>query len=131
MPKDGAFTNQIQTKCLCYSCFVLQCVSRSKGRCCAWHKEQFCTVGPVQWNIASDLADGKPWVSMTLSRKGFTMPTHVNFLALGLSTNVPLTLITSWLLALYARRVLYIMVNRKHMASQKLSARLSWSRGIV
>ena len=85
---------------------------------CAWHEEQFSTVGPVPWNSASDLADGKPWVSMPLSRKGFTMPTHVIFLALGLSTNISLILITSWLFALYARKALCIIVICMLMASQ-------------
>ena len=31
------------------------------------------------WNGASGLADGKPWVSMPLSLKGFTMLIHVTF----------------------------------------------------
>ena len=39
-----------------------------------------------------DLADGKPWISMLLSRIGSTIPTRVTFLTFGLSTNVPLTL---------------------------------------
>ena len=30
-PKGGAFTNQIETKWMCYNCFVLQCMSRLKA----------------------------------------------------------------------------------------------------
>ena len=63
------------------------------------------TAGPVPQNGAGDLADRKPRVSMPLSWNKFTIPTHVTFLAFGLSTNVRLTLI-SWLLALYAGSML-------------------------
>ena len=53
-----------------------------------WHEERFYTAGPVSRNGASDLANAKPWVSMLLSWNEFTIPTHVTFLAFGLSTNV-------------------------------------------
>ena len=66
------------------------------------------------------LADGKPWVSMPLSRNVFTMPTRVTNLVFGISTNVPLVLLTSWLLALYAQSVLCIMANRTYMALQTI-----------
>ena len=65
-----------------------------------WHEEWFYTAGPVPWNGASDLPDGKPWISMLLSRNGFTILSPVTFLAFGLSTNVPLMLLISWLLTL-------------------------------
>ena len=98
-----SFTNQIQTEWMCYNCFVLWCVSKSKmPLACVWHKERLYTAGPVPRNCADGLADGKPWVSMPLSWNGFTMPTHVINLAFGISTNVPLALLTSWLLTLYA-----------------------------
>ena len=61
--------------------------------------KRFYTAIPVPRNGVADLADGKPWISMPLSRNGFTIPTHVTFLMLGLSTIVPLTLLISWLLA--------------------------------
>ena len=52
-------------------------------------------------NAAGCLADIKPWISKPLSWNGFTILTHVTFLTLSLSTNVPLPLLISWLLALY------------------------------
>ena len=108
-PEGGVFTNQIQTEWMCYNCFVLWCVSGLKvPLACVWHKEQFCTVGPVLWNSAGGLADGKPRVSMPLSRKGFTMPTCITFLAF---QSLSLALLTSWLLTLYARSAVYIMAN--------------------
>ena len=120
IPESRAFTNQIQTKCICYNCFVLQCLSVSKVHlACARHEEQFSNVGPVPCNSVSDLDDGKRRVSMLLSWNRFTMPTHVTFLALGLSTSIPLTIITTWLLALYAWKALCILVNCMLMASQK------------
>ena len=102
------FTNQIQTEWRCYNCFVLWCVSGSKvSLACVWHEEaeRFYTAGPVPWNGADELADGKPWVSMPLNWSEFTIPTRVTFLAFRLSTNVRLTLLISWLLALYAQSV--------------------------
>ena len=72
-PEGGVFTNQIQTKWMCYNYFVLWCVSRSKASlACVWHEEQFYTAGPVPRNGMGGLADGKPRVSMLLSQKGFT-----------------------------------------------------------
>ena len=73
---------------------------------CVWHEERFYTAGPVSRNGVGELADGKPWVFMPLNWNEFTIPTHVTFLAFGLSTNIHLTLLISWLLALYARSVL-------------------------
>ena len=87
----------------------------------------FYTAGPVLQNGAGGLADGKPWVSMLLSRNGFTMLTRVTFLVFAFSINVPLMLLTSWLLALYAQSVLCIIVNRTCMALQHSYARPSWS----
>ena len=69
---------------------------------CVWHEERFYTAGPVPWNGASELADGKTWVSMPLSWNEFTIPTRITLLAFGLSTNVRLTLLNSWPLTLYA-----------------------------
>ena len=103
MAKGGVFTNQIQTEWMCYNCFVLWCVSGSKvPLACVWHEEIFYTAGPVSRNSAGGLADGKPWVSMLISWNGFTMPTRITNLVFRISTNVPLALLTSWLLALYA-----------------------------
>ena len=59
-----------------------------------WHEGQFYTVGPVLWN-AGGLADRKSWVSMLLSWNGFTMLTHITFLAFGLSKNIPFILLIS------------------------------------
>ena len=42
---------------------------------CVWHEERFYTAGPVSWNGAGDLADGKPLVSMPLSWNEFTILT--------------------------------------------------------
>ena len=53
-------------------------------------------------NSAGGLADGKPWASMPLSQNGYTMPTRVTNLTFEISANLPLVLLTSWLLALYA-----------------------------
>ena len=126
MPEGTEFINQIQTEWMCYNCFVLWCVSESKvPLACIWHEEQFYTADRVLWNGAGGLADGKPWVSMPLSGKRFTMPTHITFLAFGLSINVPLMLLTSWLLALYAQSVFCIMANHMCMALQQSSARPS------
>ena len=92
---------------MCYNCFVLWCVSGSKAPlACFWHDKRFYTAAPVPRNGVGDLADGKSWVSMPLSWNEFTIPTRVTFLAFGLSTNVPLTLLISWLLALHAQSVL-------------------------
>ena len=76
-----------------------------------WHEEQFYTAGPVMWNSAGGLADRNFWVSMPLNQNGFIMPTRVTNLAFGISTNVPLVLLSSWLLALYAQSTLCIMIN--------------------
>ena len=95
-PEGGTFTNQIQTEWICYNCFVLWCMSGSKvPLACVWHEKRFYTAGPMLRNNAGGLSDGKPWVSMLLSRNGFTMPTHVTNLAFVISTNVPLALLTS------------------------------------
>ena len=48
---------------------------------CVWHKERFYTAGPVPRNGVSDLADGKPWVSMPLSWNDFTILTRITFVA--------------------------------------------------
>ena len=121
-------TNQIQTEWMYYICFVLWCVSRSKALlACVWHEEWFYTAGPVPQNGASDLADGKPWVSMLLSWNGFTILSPVTFLVFRLSTNVPLMLLISWLLTLYARSLLSIMADHTFMTLQWLSARPSRS----
>ena len=79
---------------------------------CVWHEERFYTAGPVSRNGAGELADGKPWVSMLLSWNEFIIPTRITLLAFRLSTNIRLTLLISWLLALYARSTLFIMANR-------------------
>ena len=61
------------------------------------------------------------------------MPTCLTFLVFGFSANILLVLLTSWLLALYARNVIYIMASCICMASQQSSAgqvgallRLGW-----
>ena len=118
--------NQIQTKWMCYNCFVLWCLSGSKAPlACVWHEEQFYTAGPVPRNSVGGLVDGKPWVSMPLSWNGITMPTRVANLAFRISTNVSLALLNSWLLELYARSVLCIMANWTCMALQQSSAKPS------
>ena len=40
------------------------------------------------WNGANGLANGKPWISMPLSLKGFTMLTRVTFPTFRLSINI-------------------------------------------
>ena len=85
------------------------------------------TASPVPWNGAGDWADGKPWISMLLCWNEFATLTHVTFFAFGLSTNVCLTLLISWLLALYAQSVLWIMANCTCMALQWSDAKPSWS----
>ena len=53
-PNGSTITNQIQTKWMCYYCFVLWCVSGSKAPlACVWNEGEG----------ASGLADGKRWVS--------------------------------------------------------------------
>ena len=37
-----------------------------------WHEVQSYTAGPLPRNGAGSLADGRPWVSIPLSRNGFT-----------------------------------------------------------
>ena len=78
---------------------------------CIWHEKRFYTAGLVLQNDADGLANRKPWVSMLLSQNRFTLMTHVTFLVFGLSTNIPLMLLTSWLFALYARSTLCIKAN--------------------
>ena len=105
MPKGRAFTYQIQTKWMCYNCFVSWCVSKSKAPlACVWHEERLYTTGAIPRNGAGLLVDGKPWVSMLLIRYGFTMLTCLTYLAFGFYTNILLMLLTSWLLALYAQK---------------------------
>ena len=61
-------------------------MSRSKAPLAyVWHEERFYTVGPVPQNGTSELADGKPWVSMPFNWNEFTIMTRVTFLAFGLS----------------------------------------------
>ena len=71
---------------------------------CVWHEERFYTAGSVPQNGAGDLADGKPRVSMPLNWNEFTIPTSVAFLVFGLCTNVRLTLLISWVLALLCKK---------------------------
>ena len=54
-------------------------------------------------NGVGNLADGKPWISIQLSRNRLAMLRCVIFLALGLSTNILLMLLISWLCALYTQ----------------------------
>ena len=89
---------------------------------CVWHEERFYTADPMPRNSGDGLVNGKPYVSIPLSRSGFTMPIHVTNVAFRISTNIPLVLLTSWLLALYARSALCIMANRTCMALQQSSA---------
>ena len=63
-----------------------------------WHEGRFYIADPVPRNRVGVLVDGKPWVSMPLNQNGFTMLTRVTNLAFGISTNIPLALLTSWLL---------------------------------
>ena len=58
-------------------------------------------------NGAGVLADGKPCVSMSLSQNGFAMLTRTAFFVFGLSINVAITLLTTWLLTLYAQSALH------------------------
>ena len=90
---------------------------------CEWIKGALSLY--LAWRTGG-LADGKPWVFMPLSWNRFTMPTRVTNLAFGISTNIPLVLLTSWLLALYARRALCIMANPTCIALQRSSAKPSW-----
>ena len=69
---------------------------------CVWHEKRFYTAVPEWRSGASDLVDGKPWISMPLSQNEFTISDRVTFLAFDLSTNVPLMLLINWQLALYA-----------------------------
>ena len=93
MPEGRAFTNQIQTEWMCYNCFVLWCMSRSKAPlACVWHKEQFFTAVPMPQNSMGGLALGFHAVKseqMPLSQNRFTMPTRITFLVFEISTNVP------------------------------------------
>ena len=99
MPEGTAFTNQIQTEWMCYSCFVLWCMSRSKAAlACVWHKERFFTAGPLPQNSAGGLALG--FHAVKLERIY-----HANSHNLPCIRNLykrTLALLTSWLLALYA-----------------------------
>ena len=66
-------------------------------------------------NSVIGLADAKPWVFMPLSQSGFTMPSDLTFLALVLTTNVSVMLISRWLLALYVQGMFCIMANHTYM----------------
>ena len=127
MPEGGAFTNQIQTSWMCYKCSVLWCMSGLKAPiACVWHEERFYTAGPVPWNGGFKLMKSLGFPCPLIWYE-FTILTHLNFLAFGFSTNVLLTLPTSWLLALYTQSKISIMANRMCMVSQQSSARPSWS----
>ena len=65
--------------------------------------------------------------SMLLSQNRFTKLTRITFLVFGLSINIPLMLLTSWLLAIYAQSVCCIMANHICIPLQHLSSRPSWS----
>ena len=75
--------------------FVLWCMGGSKvPLACIWHEERFHAAGPVLQNDVGVLADGKPWISMPLSRNGYTIPIHITFLECTLdATNQLATLI--------------------------------------
>ena len=68
------------------------------------------------------------FLRMPLSRNGFTMPIHITFLVLKFSTHVLLTLITNWLIELYARSTLSIMANCSCTTLQQSSTRASWNK---
>ena len=97
--------------------FCFMCMNGSKvPLACAWHAECFYTAGPVLQNDVDGLANGKHWVSMPLTWNAFTMLTRETLTVSGFSTNVPLMLLTSWLLGLYARSMLCIITNHTCMA---------------
>ena len=62
------------------------------------------------------VADGKPWISMLLSRNEFTILTHITFLAFQLSINVATFDTTNSLLLTYAQSKLS-MANGTCMTS--------------
>ena len=79
-------------------------------------------------NGVSRVPHRKFWISMSLGLKRSTIG-HADLRNFPFSPTIfkkPLTLLTSWLLAIYARSLLY-MANGMCMASQHSSARLNWS----
>ena len=91
-----------------------------KNDSCVWHEERFYTVGPMLRNSAGDLVDGKPWVSMPLSRNGFTMPTRVTDLAFEISTNVCLALLTSYSHYMHEARSASWLIERVWLCNDHL-----------
>ena len=69
---------------------------------CVWHEERFYTAGPVLRNGTGDVADGKPWISHAVQWI-YHSDLHNNPCVQTLYKRIPLTLLTSWLLALYAQ----------------------------
>ena len=65
-------------------------------------------------NSLSDLAYANPWNSMLLPWNRFAMLTHITFLVFGLFIKLPLTLLTSWLLAWYAHSTPYNMASQMY-----------------
>ena len=132
-PEGKVFTNQVQTKWMCYNCFVLWCVSGSKAPLLVSGTKEngfilLSVLLALSQNVVSSVADGKSWISMPLSQNGFTMLVHITFLVFGLSLNVHLTfaiISTNWLLALYTKYTL-CMANHTCTSSQHSSARQSW-----
>ena len=80
---------------------------------CVWHKKRFFTAGPVPRNSVGGLALGFHAVK-------FELIYHADSHNLPCVRNLykrTLSLLTSWLLALYAQSALYFMANRTYMAS--------------
>ena len=86
-------------------CFMVR--ERIKGDlslCLAWRTILYCWSCPWEWCRIFSWWKTLIEFPCHWSRVRITMPSLLTFLAFGFSTNILLMLLTSWLLALYARK---------------------------
>ena len=114
--------NQLQSKWICYNCFVLRCISVSKVplACVGMKENSFILLVPCL-NGVSGIANGKPWVSIVIS-----MAVISTSQASLTETNKELNYDPTWL----SRRVLWsharTISHTEHASTCNLPLTVNW-----